>query len=306
MKNKKLIFYLGIIILITVITLILLGLLWRHNAYISNIETIDYDAFGTFGDFYGGVIGTIFAIIGVFFVYQTYKVQQKNEIESRFFELLKMYNENVIALKNVDSDIFNIYIKFIGNFYKAIDEYNKSNKKDWESKDIVKLSYLYFFYGYKEKYDEKPEDISISSEEIVDLSQYLESLGYEYNPTYKDFGIYFRQLYQIVNYINGKKLLTYTEKYDYIKILRARLNIEEQYLLFLNSFIASGRNWEKEQNLEDNKLITKYNLIKNIPKEFKQVGELDFKQEYPDVFYEFQHNSKSDKNKRIKFQNRYK
>lgn len=304
MKNKKLIFYL----IISVILLVPLYVLWIHNAYISYDETIDYTAFGTFGDFYGGVIGTLFAIIGVYYVYKTYirqaEDQQKNEIESRFFELLKLHNENVIALKNVDSDIFNIYIKFIGNFYNAIDEYNKSNGKDWESKDIVKLSYLYFFYGYKEIFAEKLKGISISPIDIVDLSQHLEDLGYEYNPTYKDFGIYFRQLYQTVNYINEKKLLTYTEKYNYIKILRARLNIEEQYLLFLNSFIASGRNWEKDQPFLNDKLMSKYNLIKNIPKEFKQIGELDFREEYPDVFYEFQGNTKPDK--RIKLEKDYK
>jgi hypothetical protein len=306
MKNKILI----ICLVVSVIILIPLFILWRYNAYISCYETIDYTAFGTFGDFYGGVIGTLFAIIGVYIVYKTYikqsEDQQKNEIESRFFELLRLHNENVITLKNNDPDIFNIYIKFIGNFYKAIDEYKIRHEKNWESKEIVKLSYLNFFYGYIEIYAEKLKDLNISLLDILDLSQYLEDLRYDYNPTYKDFGIYFRQLFQTVNYINGKELLTYSEKYDYIKILRARLNIEEQYLLFLNSFIASGRNWEKDQLSLNDKLITKYNLIKNIPKEFNKIGDLDFLEEYPEVLYEFQRNNKLDKDKRIKLEKNYK
>lgn len=284
-----------LIIAISFIT-IAIAVLWGLNAYYSSVETIDYDAFGTFGDFFGGFIGTIFAIIGVFFVYFTYKnqlnSQEKGEIENRFFELLNLHNQNVLNLKKIDPDIFNIYIKFINNFNKAISDYKTINNAYWNPEDIVKLSYLYFFYGYNNIFVEKLKGVNILILDILDLNAYLEENGYKYDPAYKDLGLYFRQLYQIVVYINDKKILSYKEKYNYIKILRVRLNIEEQYLLFLNSFIASGRNWELDQIYTNDKFITKYNLIKNIPKEFPQINGLDFKTEYPNVFYEFQGNEK--------------
>lgn len=295
-----------LIIAISFIT-IAIAVLWGRNAYYSSIETIDYEAFGTFGDFFGGFIGTIFAIIGVLFVYYTYKnqlnSQEKGEIENRFFELLNLHNQNVLNLKRIDPDIFNIYIKFINNFNKAISDYKKTNKTNWDAEDIVKLSYLYFFYGYNNIFIEKLRGVSISILDILDLNIYLEENGYKYDPAYKDLGIYFRQLYQIVVYINNKKILSYKEKYNYIKTLRVRLNIEEQYLLFLNSFIASGRNWELDQVYSNDKFITKYNLIKNIPKEFPQIKGLDFKTEYHNVFYEFQGNEKS--KERIKLELNY-
>ena len=294
-----------ITLLIIAISFIAIGIaiIWGLNAYYSSVETIDYNAFGTFGDFFGGLIGTIFAIIGVFYVYFTYKnqitSQEKGEIENRFFELLNLHNQNALNLKSIESDIFNIYIKFINNFNKAISDYKAKHKTNWNQEDIVKLSYLYFFYGYNNIFAEKLKGVKLSIVDIVDLNAYLEENGYVYNPAYKDFGIYFRQLYQIVVYINEKKVLTYKEKYNYIKILRVRLNIEEQYLLFLNSFIASGRNWEFDQTFINDKFITKYNLIKNIPKEYPQIIGLDFRVEYPNVFYEFQGNEKSDERKKL-------
>ena len=296
-----------LIIAISFIT-IAIAVLWGRNAYYSSVETIDYEAFGTFGDFFGGFIGTIFAIIGVLFVYYTYKnqlnSQEKEEIENRFFELLNLHNQNVLNLKQIDPDIFNIYIKFINNFNKAISDYKTINNSNWSSKDIVKLSYLYFFYGYKNIFTEKLKGVNISIVDIADLNLYLEENGYVNIPVYKDFGIYFRQLYQVVVYINEKKILSYREKYNYIKILRVRLNIEEQYLLFLNSFIATGRNWELDQIYLNDKFITKYNLIKNIPKEFPQIAGLDFREEYPNVHYEFQGNKKT--KERMKLERNYK
>lgn len=85
-------------------------------------------------------------------------------------------------------------------------------------------------------------------------------------------GHYFRHLFQSVNYINKAKDLPYSMKYENIKLLRAQISTFEQKLIFLNSISALGRSWELEKIGEnsqeihlDNQLITKYNLIKNIP-----------------------------------------
>ncbi len=280
-----------------------LSVVWGLDTCYCVDASIDCNVLGLFGDFFGGVVGTLFAIIGVYFVYITFKnqiiSQEKSEIESRFFELISLHSQNVQTLKALDSDVFNIYIKFIVNFNKAIGDYNVKQKKGWGQKDCVKLSYLYFFYGYENANKERLEGIEISVEEILKLNHYLLANGYSYDPTYKDLGIYFRQLYQIVDYVNGKEVLSYKEKYGYIKILRVKLNIEEQYLLFLNSFIATGRHWELDQTEKNDKLITKYNLIKNIPKDYPQIAGLNFREEYSSVFYEHDGSKKLEKRKQF-------
>ena len=106
-------------------------------------------------------------------------------------------------------------------------------------------------------------------------------------------GHYFRHLFQTVKYINEKKELKYIEKYEYVKILRAQLSTYEQTILLLNSLSTMGYSWElkpernldlKNYNEDDFKLITKYNLIKNISGD--TIFGLPFKFFYPEVEYE--------------------
>ncbi|MDQ2178793.1 putative phage abortive infection protein [Marinifilum sp. D714] len=87
--------------------------------------------------------------------------------------------------------------------------------------------------------------------------------GHQYH-----LGHYFRHLYQAVKYIDGQPiwLLSLDDKKDMIKTLRAQMSNYEQALLFINSLTKLGRNWEYERQGEG--LISKYNLIKNLPENF--------------------------------------
>lgn len=90
----------------------------------------------------------------------------------------------------------------------------------------------------------------------------------------------------IVNYVNKQTHINFEAKYDYVKILRSQLSTYEQFVFYLNSISFLGRIWEiesfKNNNYDcadlDKKLITKYELIKNIPLGF-------FKTVQPQVIY---------------------
>jgi hypothetical protein len=277
--------------------------LWKWENPLNFGTSIDYDAFGTYGDFFGGVIGTLIAVGGVVVVYLTFNsqvdFQKKDQIESRFFELLKLHEKNVEELKNLDKDIFNLYIKNIKNFVAIINKFNQEKSKNWNNETVVKLGYLYFFYGASEYTHERLIGISIDTNEVKELNNYINSAGIVYNGAFADFGKYFRQLFQIVTYIDNKSILSYKDKEQYIKSLRVRLNIEEQYLLFLNSIVSNGLDWEKSKDKENEQLITKYNLLKNIPKEYIQIGGVDFKIIYPNVHYEYLGDNKSEERLRL-------
>jgi hypothetical protein len=296
------------IILATLLCISGMCILWIWENPISCESPIDYDAFGTFGDFFGGVIGTLFAIAGVIYVYFTYmnqlEFQKKDQIESRFFELLKLHEKNVEELKNIDTDIFNLYIKNIKNFVSIIKKFKEEEKKNWDKENEVKLGYLYFFYGASEYTSERLKDIPINTSEVKELNEYIKRKGIVYNGAFNDLGKYFRQLFQIVTYIDEKSELNYKEKLQYIKSLRVRLNIEEQYLLFLNSIVSNGLDWEKDKANENEQFITKYNLLKNIPKEYPQIEAIDFKTIYPNIHYEFNGNTKT--TERLRLENLYK
>lgn len=103
-------------------------------------------------------------------------------------------------------------------------------------------------------------------------------------------GHYFRHLFQTVVFVNETPLFTYEEKYDYIRILRTHLSPYEQSVFFFNSLSSLGRGWEIGQSIEGNcldyQLITKYDLIRNIPYSFSQVN-VRTKLFYPLVEYEW-------------------
>ncbi len=103
---------------------------------------------------------------------------------------------------------------------------------------------------------------------------------------------YYRHMYQTVEFIDNKKSLTNNEKYNYIKMLRSQLSGYEQIVFFLNSLSETGRTWEllkknkaDEEIKKDKQLITKYNLIKNIPMQYIN-PDINIVNYYPNVNYE--------------------
>src|SRR5690606_12016067 len=64
---------------------------------------IKFDVTGQVGDFIGGVIGTIISAAGFYFLYLTFNDQRKSfereRLESKFFDLIKLHRENVAEMK---------------------------------------------------------------------------------------------------------------------------------------------------------------------------------------------------------------
>jgi hypothetical protein len=114
-------------------------------------------------------------------------------------------------------------------------------------------------------------------------------------------GHYFRHLFQSYKYLNEQSVLKEDEKYFYGKMLRAQLSTYEQLLLFINSLSSLGMKWEITPDLphtdlnnlssselqllkSNRKLITKYQLIKNVPG--SHFFDIVYKRYYPNIHYE--------------------
>mgnify|MGYP000182746641 CR=1 FL=1 len=135
---------------------------------------------------------------------------------------------------------------------------------------------------------------------IEDNNEFSETINNYHNRYIKYYGghqfrlgHYYRHLFQVVKYVNKQLNIDYQTKYDYVKILRAQLSTYEQAVLFLNSLSKMGSVWElnpeidetlKDFNKKDFELITKYNLIKNVPGE--TIYGINFKNFYPNIEYE--------------------
>lgn len=82
---------------------------------------------------------------------------------------------------------------------------------------------------------------------------------------FEELNNYYRHLFLTVKTIAKEKEehLSYDEKRDLLRILRAQLTNTEQIMLFYNWFSENGRSWEQD-DLNGNHFFTEYHMIHNI------------------------------------------
>ncbi|MFC0878951.1 putative phage abortive infection protein [Saccharicrinis sp. FJH2] len=191
----------------------------------------------------------------------------------------------------------------------------------------INISYLILYYGVTSQGKEMLRSFLKKKyqDELVDsIVDYYESMPVYYSEHRQEFnlmnyvtkgktfnkffcghqnrlGHYFRHMFQTVNYINARKDLEYKEKYEYIKTYRAQFSTYEQAIIFLNSLSQLGETWELNQTDINTRLITKYNLIKNLSTDF--VSKISVKDFYPYIAYEVE---MFDLNKRNELEKKYK
>lgn len=297
---------------------------------------IDSGIFGDYGTLVGGILAAIFSLVSILLVIQSINDQERqNElqnIESRFFELLKIQRENVSEFhskgRSGRSVVIDIYDEFNDLFenVKLWYTYEKSklnNQTEW-NKRCCQVAYQILFFGIGNKTTEdlmKKIKAILSNDAIFDKEYYPMALKnmidahekrrkenkdkprherkyIDHDGHQSRLGHYFRHLFQTVKFINEQpnRLLTYQDKYFYVKTLRAQMTTHEQAIFFYNSLTSIGAPWELDIEEDNKKLITKYNLVKNLPIGF--TGTLNPKDFYPDVFYEFDQ-EKTEKRKKL-------
>lgn len=304
----------GLVFIFLALTLFLL-----KTTEIDFSKNIAPEIFSHYGALVGGVVGTIFSLAGVLLLIQNLNDQERNfqkqQIENRYFELIHIQRNNCNEINLKERSGRKVFIPLLREFYecyRVVTIFNISYIKDEElyldKYGIINLAYLAFFYGacgesseeilknrLKHKFDEAYVDELLA--QFKDRQSELEKMKTSGRDEfhYKSFeghqtrlGHYYRHMYQAVKYIDNQNssLLSYIDKYQYIKMLRAQLSNQEQALLFFNTLSDLGADWELGRELSDinRRLITKYNFIKNIPHGF--TDDINVREFYPNVFYE--------------------
>ncbi|WP_172637555.1 putative phage abortive infection protein [Sediminibacterium salmoneum] len=284
---------------------------------------IEPSIWGQFGDIVGGFVGTIVALVGVLLLFETLKQQRRAnsrlQVETRFFELLKLHRDNASEMQSKKTFGRKVFIDIKDEFHDLYEfvviwyPLEKANISEsvWK-KNVIQITYLITFFGVNNSVTgflkSKIKEI-ISNDELytefrencleflINEHQTTKDENKSKEPSQRKFlkydgyqsvlGHYFRHLFQTVTYINDQNgLLNYREKYDYIKTLRAQLSTHEQAIFLYNSISTLGEPWELSEQITDpdKKLITKYNFIKNIPIGFtRQIEPKDY---FPDIFFE--------------------
>lgn len=205
-------------------------------------------------------------------------------------------NESYDGLLNsLKRDFKETFVEDIFRFYRSIPDPRSRYWKAWKLlyKNENFLDSFHTYFTDKLKFQEQCITHDFSFQKLM--------LGNNDSKFFKFFGghqsklgHYFRHLFQTVKYID-KQLISFEDKYDYVKTLRAQLSNYEQYLLLLNSISFLGRGWDLKHEQAYYKLISKFNFVKNIPftkYKYKINGQeycLDFQMFYPLVQFEFEH-----------------
>lgn len=312
------------LIVVGILFTVFFGFEFIFNTNELTFGKIEPAIWGQFGDIVGGFVGTIVALIGVLLLFETLKQQRraniKQQVETRFFELVKLHRDNVAEMQYQNVFGRNIFIEIKDEFHDLYEivsvwyslEKSEISEEIWEKK-IIQISYLITFFGVKNSstlylkakikeiinndvlfdefntncigflVDKHQIAVDENATKPIDQKRFVAYDGYQ-----SVLGHYFRHLYQTVTYINEQPetLLNYSEKYYYIKTLRAQLGTYEQAVFLYNSISTIGEPWELSANIVEvnDKLITKYNFIKNIPVGFTR--DIIPKTYYPDIYYE--------------------
>ena len=302
------------IILISVIFFLFEG---YKNGFSFNLNS---DLLDHFGSFIGGLVGALFSLASVLLVLETLEKQEKiiknqaidlkrQKVNDQFYELLKIHRENCSEMlvygqqgRKVFIDLYIEVCQSLNTIQKINLNYNLNLKQE----DEINIAYLCFYFGaigknsinalkpYIEEYGDSltaniEKEYTSANKELKDKNN-----DYFFDGHQVRLGHYFRHLYQIVRFINDQdsKIITYQEKYQYIRILRAQLSNHEQVIFFFNSLSKLGKSWEREKGLSLNdQLVTKYNFITNIPKDFINTDNvtIDIESYYPSIVFEYQY-----------------
>ncbi|MES2479427.1 MAG: putative phage abortive infection protein [Bacteroidota bacterium] len=223
------------------------------------------------------------------------KLWQIERFENKFYELLKLHKANVDEM-NI-ADVVEGRKCFVPMFYELrycfnlVEEY-KMMRSNVDSKNIntLSLAYKIFFFGigfYSEKNysdslndDEKivfkdVKDMIVvikntfekrNKEQRIPLSKLTQNMAgsdgsgdFLYTPYeghVNRLGHYYRHLFQTAKFIIDQNF-SESEKYGYMKMLRAQLSNFEQLLLYYNALAWFEVEWKE--------IFTTYRLIKNLP-----------------------------------------
>ena len=239
-----------------------------------------------FGSFFGGYVGVMFSIVStlllIYTVIDQHIERQKAWTTDKFYKMLEFHNNivNQLSVAHIDTRkkdrsngrrAFVIFKIQINRLLKLIEGLNAKEKWNLDKDQKLNIVYMVFYYGIDKEWveflqDKIKEDITADLlRTILDkiLSQIEEDENLKLGRTNQtSLSAYFRNMYNLIKFVDNDKYLDKDEKKDLITIYRAQLSNPELYVLFFNLRSYFGKTWN------DNKYVERYELLKNIPKDY--------------------------------------
>jgi len=254
--------------------------LWNDSIFNSN-GLLNSEKVGQFGDFAGGLIGSIWALAGVILFYVALNEQRQDietnrevlktqvkalekqieefELQRQELELTRhvfIEQRDTLKIQQFESTFFsmvNLHHQIVGSIDVDITKggkgflFDEGPKKDitLTSRDCFQHFYTEFEYYLTEEHKDESEIKRINSAYTKFYKEYQSDLGH-----------YFRNLYNILKFINKKNP---GDKFFYTNLLRAQLSSFELLMLFYNCLSQFGK-------VKFKPLIEEYHFLQNMPR----------------------------------------
>jgi hypothetical protein len=226
---------------------------------------------------------------------------RKSAFENRFFKFMDYHRDNVSQLKYRNpksaekeywegNQVFTVIYYEICDLLLQIEKSHPSRGDRDVQQQNIDRAFQFIFFGagervipiLKEKYGEENlmadsflhRKASYKNEQEDDNSNEIKAPYYSGHV--RRLGHYFRNIYQMVKYVEKQKFLSPIQKYEYVTLFRAQMSVYEQSVFFFNSLSELGMVWEwkhYKKQLPSNKdekkqlinrlLITKYDFVRN-------------------------------------------
>lgn len=213
---------------------------------------VNFSNTGQIGDTIGGIMNPFIGMVSIIVMFLAFYMQfkankimqyqfERNQFESQFFEMLKTHkeNSNIISATHYESE-------------EGMGFGEEAAHRQWL--ETRKKGFEYLVGQINSKYDEYKN---------LNKGDNCDNFNIAYKALWEDsYGHYFRHLFLIVKFIVSKPelFLTYEEKRDYLRILRASLSTYEQIFLYYNWLSGYGSQWEDDRN----HFFTDYRMIHNV------------------------------------------
>lgn len=234
--------------------------------------------YGAIGDFIGGYWGTLINLVGlaitIIFVYRTFSLTRKTENRSKvydiFSEMVRTHDsitDSFAYAGQSGRDVFRTILREFSSVYKIVSSVAATGNVPWSINEKIDIAYTFVSFDptwaaveQLDKYDPQAvKDISNGVARLRDKATTMNKVllrGHQGR-----LSNYYRNLYGIFSFIDASPL-DKNEKMDLAKVVRAKLSNHEQGLLALNIVSHFGQAWEEDG------LLGRYQIIKNIPKKF--------------------------------------
>lgn len=264
--------------------------------FIFPFTPIDASSWGQLGDWIGGAVGTLItfasliALIFTFWVSRAAMIRQS--IYALFATMSKAHDDLVASFQMHDSkgsDVFKILLKDFDVCLRATIKHYQG----LSLRQTVDVAYSLFFYGStiagRDYLEGMFDPIKIKSilDEVSDKRNrlarlYPKSKGHRLSGNQARLSSYYRNLYGVYSFIDESNLPV-REKRNILKAMRTKMSNHEQALLALNICSHLGEKWE------DERLLRRYEPIKNIPKAFLTLPDgSTIDRLFPEVKFDFE------------------